>query len=338
MSHSVFIASHQAKRLNYLNMYVDKAGFPSTGLASKQQRSQVDRQPVAGKTKPKKGKAFLAGRIVTGTGSKSFSITDENSSQPVAEEKYDTLLNTTISSAPVFDGYSSFENAPTKPNKPKSILRDTTNRAKNCGGGPIRDKHQKKRERNLGKKDEVNVEVATREVLSVREASASSTFEADITFVEETVDLDAIKSLVNHDFDREEDVVMKHARRRLLFTQTTKSLTPNNNSESNPFTSTKEAVNDTSTLGKTFNYFYVEGEEASFTTIIVPFDDTKRTEGGLKNNKFEIESCLKEAVEIFEDLRTEMASVFSVSEWQNYLVKMPNKINSTCHVLKSKIY
>lgn len=323
-------------------MYVDKAGFPSTGLASNQppsprswhHRPQFDRQPVAGKTKPKKEKAFLACRIVTG------SITDENSSRPVAAEKDDTLLNTmTVSnpifSAPVFDGNNSFEfeNAPATAEaklKTKSILQDTTNRIRRHGGGLNKDKYHKGRERKLDKKE-------------VAAHAASVTFEPEITFVEETVDLDAIKSLVNHDFDREEDIEME-PRRRLLFTQPTQSLTPvinnnnNNNSESIPFTSTKEAVDNRSALGKTFNYFFVEGEEASFTTISVSFDDTKRTEGGLENNKFEIESYLKEAVEIFEDLRTEMANAFSVSEWQTYLAKMPNKINSSCHVLKSKIY
>ncbi len=277
-------------------MYVDKAGFPLATNQhlyprSLQHRPQFDRQPVAGKTKlkSKKSEAFSACGIVPGC------ITDENYSQPVAEEKDDTLLNTMPVSSPVFsapvnDGNNSFENASLTKPKAKSILRDITNRIRIHGGEPIADKHQK-----------------------------CDTFEPEISFVEETIDLDAIKSLVSHDFDREEDIEVKHARKRLLFTQGIKSPTPViNKSESIPVTSTKDAVDNTSALGKTFNYFYVEGKEA-YTTISVPFDDTKKAEGGSENNKFEIESCLKEAVEIFEDLRIEMASAFSVSEWQKIL-------------------
>ncbi len=323
-------------------MYVDKAGFPLATNQhqhqyprSRQHRPQFNRQPVAGKTKSKKSKAFSACRIVT------VCITDEDYSQPVAEEKDDTFLITMPASSPafsaVFDSNNSFQsdsanaeapvsspifsapvpvsndsfkNASLTKSKRKSILRDITNRMRIHGGGPIADKHQK------------------------------DTFEPEISFVEEN-SFDAIKYLVNHDFDRDVDNEMENARRRLLFAQTPKSITPviNNKSESIPVTSTKEAVDSTSALGETFNCFYAAtGEgEASFTTIGVSFDDTKRTEGGLENNKFEIESYLKGAFEIFEDLRTEMASAFSVSEWQNYLAKMPNEINSTCHVLKSKI-
>jgi len=338
---------------------VDKEGFRCTGLDSNQHQSrrswqhrpQCDQPAVAGKTKtkPKKGKAFLAGRRLTGN--ESFSITDENSSQPVPEEKGDTLLNTTtlsnpVFSAPIFDGNNSFENAispvPAKP-KTKSILQDTTNRVRIHGGGSVRDKYYMKyKEIKLyKKKDEVNVKE-----VAAHETSASVTFgEPEITFVEETVDLDAIKSLVNRSFDREEDVEIKHARRRLLFAQTSKSQSPviNNKSESIPATSTKEAVENISALGNHFNYFYAatEGEEASFTTIGISFDGKNLSEGNRtdgENYMFEIDSYLKEAVEIFEDLITEMANVFSITEWQTYLAKIPNKFNSTCHELESKMY
>ncbi len=337
-------------------MYVDKEGFRCTRLDSNQHQSrrswqrrpQCDQPAVAGKTKPKKGKAFLAGRRVTGN--ESFSITDENSFLPVPEEKDDTLLNTTtlsnpVFSAPIFDGSNSFEDASAVPAKPKtkSILQDTTNRVRIHGGGSIRDKYYMKyKEIKLyKKKDEVNVKE-----VAAHETSASVTFgEPEITFVEETVDLDAIKSLVNRSFDREDDVEIKHTRRRLLFAQTSKSQSPviNNKSESIPATLTKEANENLSALGDNFNYFYAatEGEEASFTAIGISFDGKNLSEGNRsdeENNMFEIESYLKEAVEIFEDLTSEMANVFSIAEWQSYLAKMPNKINSTCHELKSKMY
>ena len=283
----------------------------------------------------------------------SINITDENvdhriiSSQPTAEEKDDSLLNTTTFSEPDFGGdiSDSKENtfttteAPSMP-KTKSILRDTTNRVRNRRhrGEDKKDKVKNVQVDRYKQKAQNCVPIKTRvkQRQSEREASNETpvTFrQPEMTFFEDNEDyLDTTKfdgSFFNEGFDIEADEEMK-SRRHLMTERETPVIS--NKSEGISVASTDEAVNKIS---------FSEGER-SFMTVSFSLDDSILSgvmpSDGEKRDEALFLCGLKDAVmlEIHCHSNVLNAVSYSFSEVKNYLVELPGKINAITQEPKNK--
>jgi len=340
---------------------VDDAGFPCAGSSSSQ-------------PKPPESIADHFAAVTLTTARVSISNNNEKrgiivdhiiSSQVAAGEKDNSLLNTTTFSDPDFDGNAfTTTEAPIKPKK-KSVLRDATNRIKNLRGGPSRVKGDKsknltrsKRGNKRNQKDKVNVKqvsdqpqnclpIKIRVEQSKRVATneASVTFsEPEMTFFEDSLDFDATivsGSILNQGFEmEEEDMEIQLESRRLVFAQT-------------PVINNKRELIPETNLS--FSIATSEGDEGSFMTVSFSLDDSDLSEGGPSDRKrqddlffslgseynmLEINCYPKEVDEIYEDLITVVngvANALPISEWRNYLVKLPHEIHSIGHELKSMI-
>ena len=280
----------------------------------------------------------------------SISVDHIVSSKAAADEKDHTLLKTAIFSDPDLDGNISFgstfttDEAMTKTKK-KSILRDTTNTIRNHEGEPRKNKNYKGEERKFQKDKVIDQVGGDKEVLEqpqdcvpieerAKQSVQVATYEASApvsepvkTSYEDSVELDVTifdSSLVIQGFEMEEDMEMESACRRLLFTKTVKW--------------TADEVENANVSSKNFSHSYsfstAEGDASTCMTIDSTLSegitsDWKKKDGdlltcGLEDNMVEIDCYSKEVGEIFESLITainEVASVFSISKWQNISVK-----------------
>ena len=354
---------------------VDDAGFPCAGSSSSQpkpQRNVFSSRTTASFQTESIADHFAAVALTTAR----VSISNNNekrgiivdhiiSSQVAAGEKDNSLLNTTTFSDPDFDGNAfTTTEAPIKPKK-KSVLRDATNRIKNLRGGPSRVKGDKsknltrsKRGNKRNQKDKVNVKqvsdqpqnclpikirVEQNEQVATHEASVSFS-EPEMTLFEDSLDFDATivgGSILNQGFEmEEEDMEIQLESRRLVFAQT-------------PVINNKRELIPETNLS--FSIATSEGDEGSFMTVSFSLDDSDLSEGGPSDRKrqddlffslgseynmLEINCYPKEVDEIYEDLITVVngvANALPISEWRNYLVKLPHEIHSIGHELKSMI-
>ena len=347
---------------------VDDAGFPCAGSSSSQPAS-FRTESIADHFA---AVALTTARVsISNNNEKRGIIVDHIiSSQVAAGEKDDSLLNTTTFSDPDFDGNAfTTTEAPIKP-KRKSVLRDATNRIRNRRGGPSRVKGDKskhltrsKRGNKPNQKEKVDVNVHGVKQVSdqpqnclpikirveqskrVATNEASVTFsEPEMTFFEDSLDFDATivgGSILNQGFEmEEEDMEIQLESRRLVFAQT-------------PVINNKRELIPETNLS--FSTATSEGDEGSFMTVSFSLDDSDLSEGepsdrkrqddlffslGSEYNMLEINCYPKEVDEIYEDLITAVngvANALPISEWRNYLVKLPHEIHSIGHELKSMI-
>ena len=271
------------------------------------------------------------------------------SSKAAADEENDhTLLKTTVFSDPEFDGdisfgRNAFDTAEAETKIKKSILQDATNRIRNHKGEHRKNRNYKDKERKLEKdkvSDQVDNKVLERpqDCVPVKDEATQSLrvatneeAEPEMTY-EDSAELETTifdSSLVVPGSEIKEDMEMENACRRLLFTQTTRTVTWSKDEV--------ESEAGVSTLNCSYSYATTEGEESTFMTTESNLSEGMTTDWkkqdtdpllscGLEDNMVENNCFTKEVGEIFEGLisvMNEVADVFSISKWQNNVVKLP---------------
>ncbi|KAL7500124.1 hypothetical protein ACHAWT_009511 [Skeletonema menzelii] len=329
-------------------------------LSTRKHRQQFDQEPLTvaqiagcksvGISGEKTGTSV--GNIETPRILELLSNVDGELLKAVVEEKDNALLDTTTFSEPDFGGNNSGKpvhtaEASTKP-KTKSILRDTTNRIRNQNFGPIKLKDHKDEERKSEKKDKVDVKTSastkpkTKSILqgttnTIRNLKVGPIKGKNLKDKDEKNNVNVKADGDKKVLDQPKDGVPTKAKDRLSFKRKTKSSAPviDSKSERTPVTKTKEGVDNK-------NLSTSKEEEPSFMTASFSLDDSvlssytpdgKRQED--KDSLFFL--CgLKDMVMLELHCHTPVHDTADFV-WKNYVVKMPQHINSLSEELMSRI-
>ena len=277
----------------------------------------------------------------------------------VVEEKDNSLLDTTTFSEPDFGGNIASEKSisaglPTKL-KTKSILRDTTNRIRNQKEvKPIKVKDNKDEERKLDKKDKVNVKTKPTQPSASTKPQTKSILQGTTNTIR-NLKVGPIKGKHQKDKDKKDNVNVKaDGDRKVLdqpkdvptkyqfsFKRKTKTSTPviDEKSERAPVTKTKEGVDNATASSK--NLSSSKEEEPSFMTASFSLDDsilstfTPIGKGQEDKDSLFFLCGLKDMVMLELHCHTPVHDAADYV-WKNYVVKMPQHINSMSQELMSR--